>query len=238
VTKNLVLLTSRKSYEFPPDGIRLTVLTLPEVRSKITFEFGFEFAGIGTPLATFDQPAQTHPPGIAFDVGSIAVSGETYAIRFLHVEARRIVIDVAAPSAVIEAVYERFRAAVADYHAPDGQPAVGSHDRVLDYSEFSASYGFGTSAFLNPRLMKVLEDAASATNENEHILVPSIYLFPQSVQEASVGAVSQPLSNMFQFSVRAGTRPLDRVYFSGAPLDSDSHRSMLESMDSRLTSDN
>ncbi len=233
--QNVSLLTSRRSYEFLPDAIRLTVLTIPEHREKITEAFRFEVAGVGTPQPTFAEPVRTIPPGLAFDMGSISVDGELFAIRFIHVEARRIVVDVAGPSRIIEYVYERLRTLLVDMTAPDGQPAVGEHERVLDYSEYVARFDFAPESFVNPMLVALVRQTGMQMEHGQELaLVPSLYIVEQASEEVSRGSVVEPLSTMFQFSVRAGSKPGDRMYFSAAPVDSDKHSALLAAIDEAL----
>lgn len=230
---DITILTSRRSYEFPADAIRLTVLSLPDNMQRIAGTFGFGNVGIGTPMSTFAEPLRTLPPGLAFDVGVVRVGEEAYAIRFLHFEARRVVIDVGAPTWVIDHVYQRLREELADVRAPDGGPALGEPQSTLEYSEIVARYPFPPSGWINPRLAEAV-DRFGVPAGGGRMFAPTVYLALQDEDDESSGSVAQAYSTMFQFSLRAGTRPDEHMYFTGAPLNSDSHQTFLEQLETAM----
>jgi hypothetical protein len=234
---NVTLLTARRSYEFPADAIRLTVLSLQPHLQRVVEAFEFQSAVAGSPMPTFGEVPRTLPPGIAFDIGAIYTEdGRVFHVRFIHFEPRRVVIDVAGPSWVIDHVYARLRGLLDDADAPDGQPALGEPEVTLDYSEYVATYGFRADEILNPSLKRLLAGLnVTEGNGDGLMLLPSVYLMPGAADVESQGSVSQPTSKMFQFSLRAGTEPRKRTYFSGAPLDSDAHAALLVELDAALS---
>src|SRR2546426_9778290 len=121
--EQVTLLTARRSYEFAADSLRLSTLSAPPVMDRIRQAFTFQQVAIGTPLPTFGPVPQTNPPGLAFDFGFWqSRAQQPVFIRFLHFEARRIVVDIVGPSLNIDAIFEHLLAAVGDVSAPDGAP--------------------------------------------------------------------------------------------------------------------
>ena len=88
--RDVSIISARRSYEFPQDGIRLTLLSTQPVVAFIKDAFSFEFAAVATPMETFGPIPNTLPPGVVFNYG-IAPSPEESGtpIRFLHIEQRR-----------------------------------------------------------------------------------------------------------------------------------------------------
>lgn len=69
----------------------------------------------------------TVPPGLVFSLGTSSdSSGQRTLIRFLTVEAQRIVIDVAGSSTVIDDVYSRLTEMLRGETASDHQPILGN----------------------------------------------------------------------------------------------------------------
>ena len=88
--------------------------------------FGFNSAQIAAPMKTFAEPIRMFPPGLVFDLGQWeGADGALLPIRFLHIDARRVVIDLAGRrSADIDIVFEQMRRALDDFPAADGTPAT------------------------------------------------------------------------------------------------------------------
>src|SRR5947209_3127631 len=108
--EQIKLLSSRRAYEFRPDDLRLSVLSVKPVQEQITQLFQFQTSIMGTPMATFGDVPVTYPPGFVFDMGVwISQNKQVIPIRFLHFEQRRIVIDVAGPSFAITAIFDQLQ---------------------------------------------------------------------------------------------------------------------------------
>lgn len=234
--QHVTLLTSRRSYEFWSDQLRLTMLSTPQVMQLIQQAFHFQSAAVGTPLPTFGQVSATSPPGLAFDAGVwLSVEGQLVPIRFIHFEPRRIVIDVAGPSTIIDAVYGHLMHILGGVHAPDGLPAVGEAHHMLNYSEISARFSFSLGALFGEPIRELFRQAVALQDDREHIvMLPTVYIKSQSDLEEAAGS-AVPDSRTLAFSVRAGTLLKDQVYFSTAPLDSDAHIAYLRDLESVLT---
>lgn len=60
-----------------------------------------------------------------------------------------------------------------------------------------------------------------------------MHLHPEGQEYPGLGSVAD--GQLLQYALRAGTRPEDGVYFSGAPLDSETHREYLAQLEGALT---
>jgi len=236
--EQMKLLSARRAYEFHADDIRLTLLSTGPIQGLIKQSFQFQTAAIGTPIETFGPVLPTMPPGLAFELGIWASSeGVLVPIRFMHIDPRRIVIDVAGPSSAIDSIFQRLRDLLAQVQTPDGSPLLGEPERVLDYSDISARFSYPLDVLFLPRLRNLF---ARVMNIDENtpslVLAPTLYMPTHPVDEESAGAVNSPDSRMLQLALRKGTRPAERIYFSGAPLDSEAHLAYLTELDAILTS--
>ncbi len=234
---NLKLLLARRSYEFRMDELRLTTLCLPHVREEIKQMFGFEVAAVGTPQQTFGPVPITVPAGLVFNIGSWQIpDGRLIPIRLLHFEQRRIVVDVAGPSYAIDSIFERLMEFAQDLVAADGSPVVGERDRVLDYSEYDARQPFSLAQIFAPEVRSVFGGVLGATsNDRRSFILPTftMHLHPEGQEYPGLGSVAD--GQLLQYALRAGTRPEEGVFFSGAPLDSESHREYLAQLEEALT---
>jgi hypothetical protein len=229
------VLSSRRSYEFAPDGLRLTVLSGSDALERIRLAFDFQVANIGTPIPLFGPVPNTIPPGIVFNYGVARVDGMRVPIRLLHFEARRIVIDIAGPSVLIDSVYENLRGTVADLHAPDGTPALAEPDSILNYSEVSFAASIDPSAIISPGLLDVLSASLNAGRTGVRFL-PELHGRVLGLDEEHAGTNVSDF-RAFELGLRAGTRPDEGRYFSAAPLDTESHLSLLARIESTVKSE-
>ncbi len=230
------LLAARRAYEFSPDDLRLTVFTLKPVQDAIQQSLHFQLATVGSPLPTFGEVPATLPPGVVFNWGLWPSEDEVLIpIRFLHIEQRRIVIDVAGPSSTLAPIFEHVRRIVAEIPVAHDSPVIGEPERIRDYSEISAKFSWSLDAIFAPKVRKLLAHAAGIpSNQREMLAAPSLYMRPQSVQEEAQGAVTIADSQVLQLAARKGTLPDEHMYFSGAPLDSDAHLAYLKELDAIL----
>ncbi len=233
------LLAARRAYEFSPDDLRLTVFTLKPVQDAIQQSLHFQLATVGSPLPTFGEVPATLPPGVVFNWGLWPSEDEVLIpIRFLHIEQRRIVIDVAGPSSALAPIFEHVRRIVAEAPVAHDTPVIGEPERIRDYSEISAKFSWPLDAVFPPKIRKLFSHAMGLpAGQRDVLMAPSLYMQSQPVHEEARGAVTIADSQVLQFAARVGTHPDDRVYFSGAPLDSDAHLAYLKELDAILASD-
>src|ERR1700682_174194 len=230
---NHVVLGSRRSLEYRPDDLRLSMLSTPSIMEAVRQAFGFQQSQIGTPIPTFGDVQASLPPGVVFDVGSlVAQDGQPISIRFLHFEFARIVVDIAAPSQYLEEVFERLDVAVKTFSAPDGRPIIGSPYATADQSDVSAHLGFAPEVLVHPTLNALIRSKNWSTMEGDEFL-PSV-----SLRLQATGSDFQPprfASDMWMLQLRGGTNAHDRQYFSSAPLRSDDHIALLERLDEAMS---
>ncbi len=230
--ENITYLTGRKAYEFRPDDLRLSALSVKPVQDAIQELFHFQSSAIGTPMSTFGEVPLTIPPGIVFNTGVWQMADNQFApIRFLHFEPRRIVIDLAGPSTTLTAIFDQLQHFFAEIHTADGAPLIGTPDKILDYSEISARFPFFLDAILLEPLRKILSSITK-----EPILAPTLIVKPYLNLRELPGTTIPGDAHAFTLSSRAGTRPEDHIYFSSAPLDSEAHLNYLKDLEAALTS--
>src|SRR5258708_12284926 len=71
------ILTSRRAYEFTPDALRLSSVSIQPVQRQIQQLFNFESSAIGSPMPMFGEGPTTYPPGIVFHLGSCRYQHES-----------------------------------------------------------------------------------------------------------------------------------------------------------------
>lgn len=215
-----IILTARRAYEFAMDDLRLSLLSNRAVLDHVRTLFSFEIAQTGVPAPLFGPVPSTIPPGLVFDYGLTPFpSSPGTALRFIHVEARRIVIDVAGPSAVIAPTFERLRSSLADLTDSSGRPAIGDPTHTRDYSEIVAHLDFDPDQLLPAGLREAIQPAR--VEGARGALVPALtiqFVEPNAEFQGTMADITAAA-----LELRAGTRPAERTYFSRAPLTTEAH---------------
>lgn len=230
------VLSARRAYEFRPDDLRLTVLSVAQVYQQIQQFFSFQVAAIGTPQQTFEAVPNTMPPGLVLDFGTTQTpEGVPVPIRFLHFEPRRIVIDVAGPSSAIDWTFEQLQHILAQVQSPDGSPIIGEPSGTRDYSEIIVRYDFSFEDLVGGPL---LELAQEIFGESERSVLPLSVKFRavDPITEVDPGKIGfGGFSQGNSLELRAATRPEERSFFSVTELPTDEHLAWLEALDQRLS---
>ncbi len=230
--EDIAFITARRAYEFRPDDLRLSMLSIKPIQDEIQKLFNFQSSSIGSPMRTFGEVQLTIPPGLVFNMGVwVSPGNQLLPIRFLNFEPRRIVIDVGGSSEAITPIFERLQQFLAGLKAQDGSPPIGKPESILDYSEISARFPFPLDAIVSPPLRQLLSRIIK-----ERVLVPT--LVTQSFPGGQVlsGTANIGDHHAFTLAPRAGNRIEDHKYFSGAPLDTEAHLSYLNELEAALTS--
>ncbi|HZU66642.1 MAG TPA: hypothetical protein VFA09_05130 [Ktedonobacteraceae bacterium] len=230
------IITSRRAYEFQPDDLRLSALSTKPVQEQVQSLFRFQTSVMGSPIPTFGDVPATYPPGFVFDMGVwIAADQHLVPIRFLHFEQRRIVIDVAGTSSAITDIYERLNQFFAELRAPDGSPIIGEPKGILDYSEITAKYPFSLDILLAEPFRELLKATFPRAVDKKNVMIPAfgIQFYPDD-QELQAMPIPGDV-RVLTFTLRVGTNPDEHIYFSGAPLDSDTHLRYLSDLEAKLT---
>jgi hypothetical protein len=231
---DLSVISARRSYEFAQDAIRLTLLSSQPVVAFIKQMFQFEVGSVGTPMETFGPMASTIPPGLFFDYGISPVpEGNGTAIRYLHFEQRRIVIDVAGPTSTLDSTFSTLCQNLADLRTSEGYPAIGEPVETRDYSEIRLAMD------LDPRQLvpsTILDEAEKTFGREatDRLLMPVLTLRMQADGEYLGGSV--PIVDTYTLDIRAGTSVADRIYYSAGPMDSESHINFLAKIEKVLSS--
>lgn len=222
------ILSSRRSYEFQADEIKLSLLCIRGVVDAIKASFGFEYADITTPASSFGTVANTIPPGLVLALGVTPVpEGHGTAVRSIMIDSRRIVIDIPGPSSVIEPTFRRLKDLVADLRTPEGAPAIPDPHSQRDYSELVTHSPNLLNQLFNRSALQVISEAITLREDRPHELVGAARFRLQSVEEEYPGSSDVDSSNV-NLDIRAGTKIDDGMVFSGAPLDSEAHLRLID----------
>ena len=225
--EEIKFLTGRRAYEFRPDDLRLSTISIKPIQDAIQALFSFQSSAIGTPMATFGEVPLTFPPGVVFNTGVWkSPENKFVSIRFLHFEPRRIVIDVGGSSDALTSIYEQLELLLISIQTVDGLPLIRKPESVLDYSEISARFPFSLDVIIPRPLRKLLSGLAK-----ESALVPTMITQSFSSGQQLTGTAIFGDPHAFTLAPRVGTRLEDHIYFSGAPLDSEAHLNYLNELE-------
>lgn len=236
--QDVKIISSRRAYEFRVDDLRLTMLSNAPAVRNIQSAFGFQGVALATPPSIFGTVPGTVPPGLVFQIGAWAAAegDQVIPIRFLHVEPRRIVIDVAGPSTHINGIYADLMAVANQMTAPDGTPIIGEPAEILDYSELTARFEVALDAWVPVSMRDVIRRGLQLDGKNANLgLVPTFTAEAVNNQEEYPGLTALS-ARYLQFALRAGSTPENPVYFSAAPLDSDAHLAYLNDLEQAIQS--
>ena len=232
------ILTSRRAYEFRIDAIRLSTLSIQPIQQQIQKLFSFQSSIVGPPMPTFGEVPATYPPGVVFNLGVWIYQEERILpIRFLHFEQNRIVIDVAGPTSAIDGIADRLFHFLSGLQAADGSPIVGEPERVLDYSEITAHFPYPLDAIFSKPIRRLLSKTMSiGAGDKSMTMIPTVAIQPFPIDKVLPAVPSANDPHAFTFALRSGTRPDEHIYFSSAPLDSETHLSYLNELEAMLRS--
>lgn len=225
-----IILSARQSLEFPGDGIRLTALSMPTVVDAVRHRFGFHRAMLGRPQGSVGP--NTIPPGIVFQVGiwNGAEAGPVM-IRFINIEAQRIVFDVAGPSEVLPEIVGEFFGTVRQVaRTYDDGVALADPSRILDYSEMTVKLPESLDILWDSKIRKLIAATTSISKSDTIIPGMSFQVSPPSEPYGGDPAGTIGGNMAYQLSLRRQTLPGDLVYFSGAPLPTTPHKNYLDEL--------
>lgn len=225
------IITARRAYEFGPDDLRLTMLTIQPVRERIKEAFSFQNASIGTPRASFGPVVNAIPPGLIFELGAVPFPiGGITPIRFLYIEPTRIAIDVGGESGAIDEIFTNLLRIVSELKSPDGSVVIGPARRIEDFSVFTMPLPFEPHELINPRLWPVFDKMLRVEGVTERsITVPLLRLTLSDADGAFPSSTAGDEAS-YSLETRAGSSVRDRLYFSAASLDSETHLTKLREL--------
>ncbi|MCL4545137.1 MAG: hypothetical protein M1118_11170 [Chloroflexi bacterium] len=226
------LISSRRSYEFLPDDLRLTFLTQPDIAARLRDALLFQVLQITMPPATFGEVPVTFPPGLVLQYGTLKRGDRQVPLRFVHVEQRRIVIDLAGFPEDIDEVYDRLVHSIEGVTAADGTPVIGAAQRVRDYSELSCRMAIHPRKLTETLYPGALQDA-QGRGETPATGVPYLGLRLIHPDQEFPGWV-QGHADAYELSLRIGSPVADALWFSAAPLPYLKHVAHLERLEQVL----
>lgn len=228
------VLSAKRAYEFRVDEIRLTTFWSPPVLQLLQQTFSFQQVQLSSPPETVGSSPMANPPGIMFRLGFLqSIQDLSVPIRAIVIEPRRIVIDVAAPSSLIDSVYERFTEALAPILTVDGEPVLSGQPTQKDSSELSAELDLTLDRLFRPAAYSLLEAASDC--ELGGLVLPLIQLSCNTLDAPYAGDGRAPTA--VQLSLRAGSKLSDRTFFSAAMLDSSRHEQYLADLERVLAAE-
>ena len=218
------LMASRQVYEFPQDHIRLDLIgTARDLLQKV-----FNFQAVQLTVST----------GIIFSRGTWHRSADSpvVAIRRLQIEPRLIIIDVDGGSDLIPGIFEFLVNCLKEIRTSEPTPLIGEYERVYDHSEISCRLDFEPNALLSPTLVRIVGDLPSMSGDAGEVGFVPVITVSRARQTEEFGTTT-PLEARadYQITLRVGTRPADRVFFSAAPLSSSDHLRFLDELNSELS---
>lgn len=234
---NAKILTARRGYLFPQDGIRLTTLVTPPFVNALRAGFNFQIASVSSPLPTFGPVPHTNPPGLVFQNGNLQIQDRLVPIRFLNIEQRRIVIDAPVTTSDVEMIGQAVLELLGRYPAADGGPVLETPQRVQDYSELIIQLPRPLDALVGQPMRSVFEILSEVLVDK----VPRDLRI--SIQGTLLGAGEEYDGDLaggqfhpakWLLTPRVGTRSDEELYFSAAPVDTETHKRYLTRLTEEL----
>jgi hypothetical protein len=235
VPEDVRLLTARRAYEFRPDDLALATLQLAQTRDKIQAAFSFQAANNGVVPGLFGPTTiQLGQQGIVFQNGTLVVSDRPTPIRLMQIEPTRIVIDVMASSSVIDSVFEHLVGALGDVRTADDHAVIGDPLRIRDFSELSGRFRFSLKDLFPP---SVFEAFRRGLGNEAGTPVPAIFFESLPEGQPYGGIPDVQSTTIVRFAPRAGYKPEDQVYYSGALVNTDAHLKYLQGLEAAIVGD-
>lgn len=224
-----VIISARRAYDFRIDDLRLSLLSTANVLGYLQEVYGTTVSQIGSPPPLFGDVLQTYPPGVMVGLGTIPIDENTeVALRSLHIEATRIVVDVAGPSSAIDVLFDRLTRGLETLRAPDGAPAIGTPFRTYDSSDIRWPDGpWSLDLLVNPVLLPLLRGHFDDyVTRDQRVSVPSLRLNMPRGAAPYPGQTIRDHEALY-IDLRSGTAEDDRVVISTAPLDTEAHLALI-----------
>jgi hypothetical protein len=219
------LLSARRSYEFAVDDVKLTLLCLTSVLDAIRSKFQFAGTEIASPPSHFGMVLPSNPPGVVLSFGITPFpEGSGTVVRNILIDSRRVVIDVAGPSEVLDPTFDLLKETVSGLLSAEGASPLGEVQRTMDYSEI---------VIKDPRILQVLFSPAALeilrqtdTSNPADVIIPSARFRIARTGAEYPGTIEDHLN--IHFDYRAGSKIEDELIFCGAPMDSGQLVSLVE----------
>jgi hypothetical protein len=219
------VLSARRAYVYPVDGIRLSVLCTTVIQDELRRAFSFQAAAVAPPPQIFGELPPTSPPGLVLEVGELKMGHNVVPIRAMMFNARQVIVDVAAPSSSIDRVKRKLDRVIARFKAPDGQPVLSAASGSLDQSDMVFEADFPLSIGLSPEVWQALTSIVPSDQ------TPVGGLLLRGVS----GDIFSDIRMAYSLEPRADTNLSDHRWFSSTPLNTEEHTTYLSRLVAALT---
>lgn len=221
------VILSTRIWRFQTDEIRLSAFSNSPFLAFMRERFGFEYAQLAPPQYPGADPQYASPPGIALEHGLGPVrfdsQGEPQdyiSVRSMGIDANNIAIEVAGPTQYADEIYAFFRNLMADAATPEGDPYIGTHRSIRDFSMIS--------------IPGVVRSAERMTGSSFYKALRTHFDDPSDehiTAELSFTIEGGEVPSIWTLRPRFRTSAKDAVLESQAWLSSDDHLALLSDID-------
>ena len=233
---NLTLLSASQAFNYQPDDIRLSYLSLQATLNAIQQTFQFRSVTFDSPRTTFGPVELTNPPGMQYEWGQGHIDDTVFPIRLLAIDNRRVVWEIAgAHTEHIEGLMSELLDVCTLFQPEDGNIALGRWHTTEWFSELS--FTLDVTMAIWKRKMEVLEiidDALYQVIPHQKQTFPSIYVHNYLEQEPYPGDYQPWHGSKFILSLRQGTTVGENTFYSAAPLTTHQHIQLIERIEKFL----
>jgi hypothetical protein len=233
--RDVAILGARRSYEFDP-GIRLDLLGNAYALEHLKQAFGFDYGAIVQPSETFGPVPSSIPPGLAFYYGVVQFPEAALTpVRFIHIEPKRLVLEVAGDSQVLDEVTRVLMERIETIEKASGSAILGEEVRVLEQSEIRFHGSFAPSALAPLVVQDSFSEVVFRHVKSNLSLAPGLTIKLVDLTRSYGSEIDHP-SKSFVLEPASGFPPEQRIYSSVAPLSTVDHLTLLHQIDAALSS--
>ena len=229
--KDFRIISSSRAYMFAQDTVRLSAIATPEAHNLIVSRFAFQSMQVAAlPGNRFGELPATVPPGLVGVSGRhVLEDGSLIPIRYIAIEAQRVTVEIASPSAFIDPVFDMLRTACNELQLAAGGKAIGDPIGSADQSDATAKLERPLSALLPTAAARLLASAADSADEGASLSLSLSWrcLLDQGRRTPGLAPAS--------LEPRIGTTDEDGVTFSSVFLESEAHHAYLQELERTLS---
>ncbi len=220
---------------FPVDDIPINSLRRTTAIESIKLRYKFDFT-------RFPEPIPFESQNLIFTNGEFQFEKQKCLIDRLVIEDRRIIINGSSSSKVIDAFYkdlcEQFKKLDLRSPKPKYVPLVKT-DETTCIVKLNISF---QSLFKGSKVLTISKDLLKSTPcyDCELAVYPSSLKFKISYLKVPESIVQHKISlaeKFFVLEVRERTTPDEQFFFTSSPTDTDTHLSLIKTIESRFADD-